>query len=283
MRSLKGPILVSLLLLTGCSGSDQDRPDIVFQSSRDGNFEIYTMRGDGNNQRRLTDNPANDLSPSWAPGNSAIVFSSDRDGNWDLYTIRPDGSGLTRLTKGTGANTSPSWALSGAKILFISTRVTPNGNIYLMNADGTGVEQVSDDSLVKDSPVMTNDGGTIIATVTAAGGSRIAAFRRIDKTWHYLTAPGTNSVHPALSRDGASILYSTNQDGNYEIYSMDIAGLQQTRLTRSPAPDLYPAWTSTAGEILLSRSGSIYRLQAATQQEQILSYKGDSAPQWRTP
>jgi len=42
-----------------------DGTQIVFQTNRDGNFEIYVMNADGSNARRLTDNPAGDYWPSW--------------------------------------------------------------------------------------------------------------------------------------------------------------------------------------------------------------------------
>ena len=40
---------------------------IAFESSRDGNIEIYTMNADGSNQTRLTTNDAVDSSPVWSP------------------------------------------------------------------------------------------------------------------------------------------------------------------------------------------------------------------------
>ena len=42
-----------------------DGSQVVFQSDRDGNFEIYVMDVDGSNPRRLTHNSAGDYWPSW--------------------------------------------------------------------------------------------------------------------------------------------------------------------------------------------------------------------------
>jgi Tol biopolymer transport system component len=36
-------------------------------SDRDGNLEIYVMNADGSDLTRLTDNPADDGVPAWAP------------------------------------------------------------------------------------------------------------------------------------------------------------------------------------------------------------------------
>ena len=55
---------------------------IVFYSERGGDAEIYVMNSDGSDQRPLTNNNADDFSPSWSPdgtGSARIVFESDRD------------------------------------------------------------------------------------------------------------------------------------------------------------------------------------------------------------
>ena len=40
---------------------------IAFTSTIDGNREIYVMNVDGSKQKNLTNNPAQDISPSWPP------------------------------------------------------------------------------------------------------------------------------------------------------------------------------------------------------------------------
>jgi TolB protein len=47
-----------------------DGKSIAFQTSRDGNYEIYVISFDGGNIHRLTDNPAMDGRPSWGSVNS---------------------------------------------------------------------------------------------------------------------------------------------------------------------------------------------------------------------
>ena len=57
-----------------------DGRHIAFQSSRDGNYEIYVMDSDGSNPRRLTDHSDWDVRPSWSPDGRHIAYVSDRDG-----------------------------------------------------------------------------------------------------------------------------------------------------------------------------------------------------------
>src|SRR3990172_3868171 len=51
---------------------------LAFDSNREGNFEIYTMNGNGAGQTRLTNNMADDERPSWSPDGKQIASRSNR-------------------------------------------------------------------------------------------------------------------------------------------------------------------------------------------------------------
>jgi hypothetical protein len=83
---------------------------IAFVSNRDGNWEIYVMNADGSGVTRLTNNPANDLRPSWSPDGKHIAFVSNRDGNLEIYVMNADGSGQINLTNNPAEDWFPSWS-----------------------------------------------------------------------------------------------------------------------------------------------------------------------------
>jgi hypothetical protein len=70
-----GGVLVLSPWLSGCGAPAVATPApapqrgaaarILFQSKRDGNWEIYSMNADGTGQTRLTDDPAGDGAPDW--------------------------------------------------------------------------------------------------------------------------------------------------------------------------------------------------------------------------
>jgi Tol biopolymer transport system component len=59
--------------------------------------DLFVMRPDGRDLRRLTDDLARDRGPRWTPDGTALVFYSNRGGQYAAWSIRPDGSGLTKL------------------------------------------------------------------------------------------------------------------------------------------------------------------------------------------
>jgi len=276
-------LAIPLLLVLAASGCTREQDGVIaFQSNRDGNFEIYTMDAHGGAQRRLTENSANDIAPCWSPDGTRIAFASDRDGTWDIYTMRGDGGDLKQLTKGAGSNTAPSWTASGDRILFISTRDEIYGDVYRMNADGSGTERLTADTLVKDTPLLTPDGKTVIVTVNNRARLSIAAIDVATRKTRLLTSPDHDSFSPALSATGNEIMFVSDRDGRLQVYSMAPDGGSQTRLTTDGVDERTPCFTATPGVILASKKGGICQIALPAHTETVLSFKGDIAPSWHT-
>jgi len=117
---------------------------IAFTSKQNGNLDIYTVRSDGSEQANLTDNPANDYSPTWSPDGTRLAFVSNRDTNDNIYVMNADGSNLTRLTDDPGSDTNPVWSPDGTKIAYstgdFSTKVT---NIYVVDSNGQNHRRIT--------------------------------------------------------------------------------------------------------------------------------------------
>jgi hypothetical protein len=64
------------------------------------------------------------------------------------------------------------------------------------------------------------------------------------------------------SPDGTRIAFSSNRDGNFEIYVMNADGSGQVRLTVDPLYDIEPAWSPDGATIVFAREGHIWRMGA---------------------
>lgn len=77
--------------IAAIAASPDSRTVAYMSDSGGGNWDIYTVDVDGENARRLTDDPAQDGLPAWSPDGQSIAFVSDRTGQWALWVMDADG------------------------------------------------------------------------------------------------------------------------------------------------------------------------------------------------
>ena len=73
-----------------------------------------------------------------------IAFEGDRFGGWGIAAMKPDGSGIASLNSPFGA-ADASWSPNGKRVAFEADPVGDgNLEVFVMNADGTGLRQLTD-------------------------------------------------------------------------------------------------------------------------------------------
>ena len=160
---------------------------------------------------------------------------------------------------GSGGGGGTSVAPTG-DMLFVSNR-TGQWEIYRMNADGSGISQLTFGSPdINYSPEWSPDGTQIVFAAKRGGNWDIYLMEADGSNIRRLTIdPATDRV-PAWSPDGTQIAFSSDRRGNFDVYVMQRDGTNQRAITTDVATDYYPDW-SPDGQSLAYQSNRSGRLQ----------------------
>jgi hypothetical protein len=140
-------------------------------------------------------------------------------------------------------DSSPSWSPDGTQIVLASALQNQNADIYVMNADGSGRTQLTNNPTNDLGPAWSPDGTLIVFTSDQDGDSDIYVMNVYGSGLIQLTNKPAEDRAPDWSPDGNRIVFASSRDGDMEIYVMNADGSGQTRLTTSPAVDADPAWS----------------------------------------
>jgi len=152
---------------------------------------------DGTGLKRLIDDPAGDIWPSWSPDGKRIAFVSQRTGNWQVHVMNADGTNISQLTKDY-INANSAWSPDGNQIAFISGR-DGNPEIYVMDVDGSNIKRLTNDQGNDDYPSWSPDGQFIAFVSDRAGNRDIYVMRKDGSDVTRITDEPTDEYPPRWS------------------------------------------------------------------------------------
>ncbi len=141
---------------------------IAFVSDAPGNLDIFLMDIANGKTSTLTNSSAADNSPTWSPNGSQIAFDSDPDGQVIFVMNVYESTGPRRVTD-YSEDSNPAWSPDGQKIAFVSQR-DGNPEIYVMNADGSGQTNLTNNAAFDADPTWSPDSNQIAFASDRDGG-----------------------------------------------------------------------------------------------------------------
>ena len=221
---------------------------IAFQSTRDGNGEVYVMNADGSNQVNISNNAASDSHPAWSTDGTWIAFRSDRDGNYEIYKMRADGSDQTRLTVNPATDLFPAWT-SDDRIVFERA----GGEVYMINADGTGEQNITNNPYEDGGPAGSSTGKVAFYSIRDGHSENLEIYS-MNPDGSGLMRITTNpacDVTPNWSPDAARIVFARNPmnncSGYNDLYVMQADGSGELQPHDDPEPIRVRRGVVTAG------------------------------------
>lgn len=140
-----------------------------FSSTRDGNSEIYSANFDGSDVRRLTTNPAIDVSPTCGPGGQ-IAFVSSRHGGPQVFVMDAGGGGARRVTYKGAHNQTPAFCPDPEQpLLAFSGRDGGGFDIFTVNLKTGKYTRLTQGQGVNQDPAFSPD-CRMVAFASSRGG-----------------------------------------------------------------------------------------------------------------
>jgi len=231
-----------------------DGSQVAFISDRDdpnpGNcshtcfYQLYVINADGSGERKLIETEFSTLHPDWHPNGAKISFDTEFNLQGDIYVVNADGSDLQLLIEdGFWAD----WSPDGSQIVFASNR-DGNVELYLADADGGNQRRLTQNGRLDYFPDWSPDGRRIAFTVME---DKAIYIMDADGSNEQRLTPAGNAENPAWSLDGAWIAYQSSNDGDFEIYVINVDAVilgigdaSALQLTNNNVGDLWPSWIS---------------------------------------
>ena len=241
---------------------------IAFKTVQFGSNELATMNADGSDKTLLTHTfHWSEGQPSWSGDGKSLYYRRTPQNplvqHGEIWSLDIAASAADPLNPRTtpvlatpGDIRYPTVSPDGTQIAFrAGDLVEANGDeeIYVMNADGSDVRQLTHNSDFDSAPTWSPDGTRIAfehadaATLTPGSGTEpeqkdIFVMNADGSDVHQLVASPGKDEGPVWSPDGTKIAFSSDRDGQQEIYVMDADGSNQRRLTDNPARDESAEW-----------------------------------------
>ncbi len=200
-------------------------------------YDIFTADENGNILNQLTTEKGYDAEATISPVGDRIVFTSTRNGDIDIYTMNTDGSDVRQVTDEPGYDGGAFFSYDGTKIVYRRTSFKDDAEvtkykellaeglirpskleIWIMNSDGSGKTQITNNGAANFAPYWFPDGKRILFCSNVKDGKG----RNFDIYMINVDGTGLEKItnyeefdgFPMFSPDGKKLAFCSNRNGS---------------------------------------------------------------------
>lgn len=225
---------------------------IVYASTENQQSDLWSIKADGSDGRRLTHDSG--FLPSASRDGQLVAYVSAQGSTLHVWCMDTDGGNKRQLTNCAGES-HPSISPDGKWVVF--TPLGPGRNtLWKVATDGGPARQLTHDSMAI-KPIVSPDGSMIacayrpdeadkwkIAVLSSEGGAPL----------HVLALPFPYNQVIHWTPDSKALTYLDRRDGVYNIWTQPLDGAAPTQLTNFTEDAIfYYDWLGEAGELAVSR------------------------------
>jgi TolB protein len=213
---------------------------IAFKGETRPNSEIYLADFDGHNSQAATKDNSLVAAPCWVPGRQALYYTSYRLNHADIWYQDLTSGARRAFARYGGSNISPSVSPDGSKVAMILSK---DGwtDLYVCNADGTGLKRLTKSPQDESSPCWSPDGQWICF---ASKGAEHRSLSKISASGGAVQSIATGGApspsEPDWSPDGKWIAFTVQHRDSFEICVVEAKGGVATTLVEGEDPSWAP-------------------------------------------
>jgi Tol biopolymer transport system component len=213
---------------------------------------LWRINPDGTNKVDLA--CENCMNPVWSPDGATILYSLVQGSSRKIYHMDAGGSNKVWLGQryGYGAVYSP----DGSKIAFGDDTGDADGEIFVMDADGSNSVQLTNNDIIEGGVIQWSPDGQRILFLAftynpGVSTSRLVIINADGSNRKTITPSGASDSGPSWSPDGSRIAFVSASSAGHDLFTVQPDGKNRKQLTTSGAAN-DPAWSPDGAKIVYS-------------------------------